>query len=133
MHPSLFPFSNPKQIALAKVDIEKLHARALSEVEQIIQELNDLTNEAFKLTIAKRKTGQAMLYYWRFRGTSDRSFYRYSADPIQAYCKHLGHDMHIQFTRIEAVLLQVNATLKYCAAITNVISDYSDYLNTDNS
>lgn len=129
MQNSLFPFSQPKQIALAIVDIKKLQERATTEAQQIITELGDMTNEQFQLTIAKRKTGQAINYFWRFRGTKDRKFHRYAAAPVQDYCESFGHDINVQFKRVESVLLQVNATLKYCASLESVISDYHDNLD----
>lgn len=129
MQNSLFPFSQPKQIALAKVDIQKLQERAFAEAEGIIIELSHITNAQFKLTIAKRKTGQAMNYFWRFRGSKDRKFYRLSAPVIQEYCCDYGHDMNVQFRRVESVLLQVNATLKYTASMESVISEYHDNLD----
>lgn len=128
MESALFPFTEPAQQILASSRLSGLKRRALVQMEAVQAEFDQLKPEDFHLSIAKKRVGLTNQYYWRLNRTvsKNRKFTRLSDPDLVTFLKPFEYDFKVQLLRLESSIVNVNATLKYCAITKALITEYSE-------
>ncbi len=124
-----FEFHSSNQQALLLTSLEKLSATSVLQINDIKQQLIELTNDKFPLSIQKRRTGIYDQYFWRFKSnnsTDSRRFVRLYHEDLEDYLETCGHDFTLQLKRIEEKLIKLNANLRLIATLTAIVIEYNE-------